>query len=411
MTAPKDTKNKLDMNKLDLGLLSELLCPAYAVGDIKYYPESWREGFPVSKTIAAALRHIDKFKNGNDFDAESQEEYKIDMLHLGAAIFALLATYNSLKIDPEKYDDRWQKMQKQRQQEYKEKQAKAEESRIKNIVENYIDSVGLNIPNNAANEHVYGPIPEHMQRADAAPIFSHSWTQDIKEKMESTASYGMAFKPIEPGKFIMGSPENEPGRYTDEIQHEVTLTKGFYMQTTPVTQGQWAAIMGNSPSYFQISDNHPVESVSWEEAKEFIALLNSRTEGVTYRLPTEAEWEYACRAGSNTPYANGNNLDEMGWSINNSLSTTQPVAQKKPNNWGLYDMHGNVWEWCEDWYGDYSPGSVTDPTGANSGTGRVIRGGSWLHQAGRSRSAKRGGYSPSSNYYSLGFRLVMEIHE
>ncbi|KPA17999.1 Sulphatase-modifying factor domain protein, partial [Candidatus Magnetomorum sp. HK-1] len=175
-----------------------------------------------------------------------------------------------------------------------------------------------------------------------------------------TNSIGMTFVRIPAGTFIMGSPEDELGRWSDEVLHQVTLTQDFYMQTTEVTQGQWKAIMGNNPSYFSnCGDNCPVEYVSWNDAQEFIQKLNQK-EGDTYRLPTEAEWEYAARAGSTTALANGNlvekdcnldvNLNAMGWYCGNSNSETHQVAQKQANAWGLYDMHGNVWEWCNDWY-------------------------------------------------------------
>jgi len=365
MSAPKDTKNKLNLNKLDLGMLAELLCPAYAEGDVKYYPESWREGFPASVTISAALRHIDSFQNGEDHDLGCLERFGIHKLHLGAAIFALLSTYNSLKIDSERFDDRWKKMQSKRQQEYKEKA-------LKNNVQDYIE-----------NQHV--------------------------KTASITNTFGITVKPIEPGVFIMGSPELETGRYDDEIQHEVIITKGFYMQTTPVTQGQWQQIMGYNPSSFKTNDNHPVENVSWDDVKNFIDLLNSRIEGATYRLPTEAEWEYACRAGSNTAYANGNSLYAMGWHDKNSGGKTHQVAQKKPNAWGLYDMHGNVWEWCEDWYGSYPSVSVTDPQGASSGSYRVNRGGGWRNLSRICRSAYRNYESPGVQGSALGFRLAMDI--
>ncbi|MDF1591102.1 MAG: SUMF1/EgtB/PvdO family nonheme iron enzyme [Desulfobacterales bacterium] len=201
-------------------------------------------------------------------------------------------------------------------------------------------------------------------------------------------SLGMEFVYIRPGSFTMGSPANESGRDDDEKQHQVTLTKGFYLQTTEVTQGQWQAVMGNNPSNFKnCGESCPVESVSWNDAQAFIQKLNQQDGSDVYRLPTEAEWEYAARAGSATAFANGDisktgceydaNLDAMGWYCGNSKDTTHKVAQKKSNAWGLYDMHGNVWEWCQDWYGDYSSGSVTDHSGQSSGSSRVLRGGSW----------------------------------
>ena len=242
---------------------------------------------------------------------------------------------------------------------------------------------------------------------------------------------------IQPGTFTMGSPSNEPGRKDNEKQHSVTLTKGFSMQTKEATQGQWKAVMGNNPSYFKnCGDDCPVEGVSWDDVQEFINKLNLRFgHGVTYRLPTEAEWEYAARAGSKTAFANGDisetgcgydaNLDAMGWYCGNSgvsyngckdesrwggpkCRGPHPVAQKQPNAWGLYDMHGNVGEWCQDWFDEnYPSGAVTDPTGstnprtfANEPRYRVRRGGDWHRYAMGCRSANRGRSG------TMGFRLL-----
>ncbi|MEZ4529262.1 MAG: formylglycine-generating enzyme family protein, partial [Desulfobacterales bacterium] len=207
---------------------------------------------------------------------------------------------------------------------------------------------------------------------------------------------------------MMGSPKDEPGRSDDEILHKVTLTKGFFMQTTQVTQGQWKNLMGSNPSHFkQGGDNCPVESVSWNDVQEFIAKLNQKT-GQTYRLPTEAEWEYACRAGSETAFCFGDDksqLEHYAWYDRNSGGRTHPVAQRKPNAWGLYDMHGNVWEWCADWYGYYPTDAVTDPTGSSTGPNRVRRGGSWDNAARGCRSASRGIARPGYRISILGFRV------
>ncbi|MBF0225151.1 MAG: SUMF1/EgtB/PvdO family nonheme iron enzyme [Desulfobacterales bacterium] len=235
-----------------------------------------------------------------------------------------------------------------------------------------------------------------------------------------TNSIGMTFVLIPAGTFIMGSPSYELGRNTDENQHKVTLSKAFYMQTTEVTQGQWKAIMGSNPSNFiNCGDDCPVENVNWNDCQQFIDRLN-RTEAVNiYRLPTEAEWEYSCRAGSTTALANGSisvtncdydsNLDMMGWYCNNSNSASHLIKQKQANAWGLHDMHGNVREWCSDWYGSYSPDALTDPTGPNSGSYRVIRGGAWAILAQYCRSAARSGDTPSVNYGIVGFRLVRQV--
>jgi formylglycine-generating enzyme required for sulfatase activity len=232
-----------------------------------------------------------------------------------------------------------------------------------------------------------------------------------------TNSVGMSFVLVCPGGFMMGSPEDEKGRHEDEYQHMVTLTRPYYCQTTEVTQRQWLEVTGNNPSHFQNCGlDCPVEFVSWNDCQEFIRLLNRREGCDTYRLPTEAEWEYACRAGSQAAFASGSitetgcghapNLDAIGWYCGNSDRTPHPVAQKSPNALGLYDMHGNMWEWCEDWYGPYPRDHVTDPTGPPSGSGRVLRGGGWHEDAGDCRSAIRVGRFPDGKAGTLGFRLV-----
>lgn len=224
---------------------------------------------------------------------------------------------------------------------------------------------------------------------------------------------------IQPGTFMMGSPESEVGRFDDETLHEVTITKPFHMQTTPVTQAQWKAVMGSNPSHFK-GDNLPVENVSWNDCQEFIQHLNQRGEG-TYRLPTEAEWEYACRAGTDTPFAvgNGYDLDSSQANFDGNYpyglayieiyrKTTTPVKSFAPNAWGLYDMHGNVYEWVQDWYGAYPSETVSDPQEADSGTCRVMRGGSCRSYAGNCRSAYRDCHSPEYRNFIIGFRLVKE---
>ena len=249
--------------------------------------------------------------------------------------------------------------------------------------------------------------------------FNGAWhkMKDWSTESTLTNSLGMTFNLIPSGTFTMGSPEGEPGRYSDETQHQVTLTQSYYMQTTEVTQGQWQTVMGSNPSFYSsCGSDCPVESVSWNDAQTFITALNALGEG-TYRLPTEAEWEYAARAGSTTAFANGPitvmdcsydaNLNAMGWYCYNSGNTTHPVAEKQANAWGLYDMHGNVCDWCSDWYGSYPAGSVVDPTGPSTGTGRVLRGGGWSNNAQRCRSASRGDLGPSYWYANVGFRLVL----
>jgi formylglycine-generating enzyme required for sulfatase activity len=213
---------------------------------------------------------------------------------------------------------------------------------------------------------------------------------------------GMTFVAIPPGSFLMGSPANEPERSADERQHRVTLTRGFYLQTTEVTQGQWKRVMsGENPAGFrQCGDDCPVESLSWELIQAFLAKMNQLEKDKTYRLPTEAEWEYAARAGTTTPFANGKCLSTDHANINGQNPMPDcpkgrfhlgpvKVASFPPNAWGLYDMHGNVWEMTQDWYGPYADKAVTNPTGAASGEYHVVRGASWRMDAKFARSGNR----------------------
>jgi formylglycine-generating enzyme required for sulfatase activity len=228
-----------------------------------------------------------------------------------------------------------------------------------------------------------------------------------------TNSVDMEFVLIPAGKFKMGSPRGEQDRDEDERQHKVTISRPFYMQTTEVTQAQWEAVMGDNPSYFEeCGDDCPVERVSWDDCQEFIRRLNSMEGTDTYRLPTEAEWEYACRAGSSTRYCFGDSegkLAEYAWYIDNSEERSHRVGQKKPNAWGLYDMHGNVWEWCQDWYGRYPLLRTTNPKGPFRGLNRVNRGGSWDDPTANCRSASRDDLHPEWPVKDLGFRLVRDL--
>ncbi len=226
---------------------------------------------------------------------------------------------------------------------------------------------------------------------------------------------------IKPGTFILGSRADEPGRGSDEgPQTVVTLTKGFWMGAHEVTQGEYLKVVGSNPSGFPGDTNRPVEQVSWNNATNYCRLLtlSERTAGRLpagwgYRLPTEAEWEYACRAGARTTRfgygddVSGAALINYAWYSVNSGNTTHPVEQKLANPWGLMDMHGNVWEWCQDWYGAYSGGSTNDPQGAVSGIHRVIRGGSWINSAVYCRSAVRGVTFPDGASSDFGFRVVL----
>ena len=219
---------------------------------------------------------------------------------------------------------------------------------------------------------------------------------------------GMEFVWIPAGRFVMGSPKNEADRFYDEVQHEVRISRGYWLGKYEVTQGEWEAVMGGNPSHFdECGEGCPVEMVSSGDVQEFIRKLNAGEsgKGYRYRLPTEAEWEYAARAGT-TGVRHGE-LDSIAWYAGNSGGRTHPVGEKRANAWGLHDMLGNVWEWTADWYGWYPSGSVTDPEGALWGSGRVGRGGGWLGGARYVRSAYRGNISPGNrDNHGLGFRLV-----
>ena len=213
------------------------------------------------------------------------------------------------------------------------------------------------------------------------------------------------------GTFTMGatSEQGSDAYNWEKPAHSVTLS-GYYIGKYEVTQAQWKAVMGNNPSSFK-GDNLPVERVSWNDVQEFIRKLNQMT-GKSYRLPTEAEWEYAARGGGKSRgyrYSGSDNIGSVAWHWDNSNSTTHPVGSKSPNELGIYDMSGNVYEWCQDWYSNnyYSSSSQRNPQGPSSGSYRVYRGGGWGSFAGYCRVSGRDFNSPVSRYYNLGFRLVL----
>jgi formylglycine-generating enzyme required for sulfatase activity len=221
---------------------------------------------------------------------------------------------------------------------------------------------------------------------------------------------------INPGKFSMGSSEEEAERVSNEIQHQVTLTQGYWLAETACTQELWEAVMDKNPSGFK-GPEHPVEQVGWDDVLRFIERLNAQVVGLDLRLPTEAEWEYACRAGTQTPFWFGDNIttDQVnyygdypyaGGKKSEYRQQTVEVKALPCNSWGLYQMHGNVWEWCSDWYGEYPEGPVTDPVGPESGERRVLRGGSWYSNGWIARSARRIDYSPDFRLHNVGFRLA-----
>jgi formylglycine-generating enzyme required for sulfatase activity len=199
-----------------------------------------------------------------------------------------------------------------------------------------------------------------------------------------------------PGEFMMGSPSSETGRGDDEVQHRRVIRRAYYLSETEVTQEQWKGVMGSEPSKFKNAAN-PVQSVSWVDCKRFC-----ETTGL--RLPSEAEWEYACRAG--TTGAHAGQLDALGWYDGNSGGRTHPVATKQANPWGLYDTHGNVWEWCEDFYGDYPAAGGTEEPASSPSSRRVLRGGSWNLAANDLRSSDRSSDTPGVTYVIYGFRVA-----
>jgi sulfatase modifying factor 1 len=238
-----------------------------------------------------------------------------------------------------------------------------------------------------------------------------------------TNTFGMTFNNIPTGTFMMGSPQTEMGRSSNETQHEVRIRKAFYMQTTEVTQGQWEEVMGSEPwklqkIYIKEGANYAASYVSWDDAVAYCKKLSEK-EGKTYRLPTEAEWEYACRAGSQTTWSFGNDEKVLGyyaWYDKNAYDIGEQyahqVGQKKPNAFGLFDMHGNVHEWCHDYYKEdyYKQSPEKDPTGGSmSGSFHVLRGGSWNYDPRGARSAIRFRFAADSRGGNGGFRLVREL--
>ncbi len=232
---------------------------------------------------------------------------------------------------------------------------------------------------------------------------------------------GMKLNKIPAGTFLMGSSESENGRKNDEQQHKVTITKPFYMQTTELTQGQWMAVMGTEPwkgkQYVKEGTAYPATYVSWDDAVAYCKKLSEK-EGKTYRLPTEAEWEYACRAGTKTRWSFGDDenafgdyawYDKNAWYIGEQYA--HQVGLKNPNAFGLYDIHGNVPEWCHDYYGKdyYKQSPEKDPMGPMQGSSRVLRGGGWVFSSRGSRSAYRKEVRADTRNFSIGFRVVREL--
>jgi len=254
------------------------------------------------------------------------------------------------------------------------------------------------------------------------PPWASEWGEDIYG-LWATLIYKevrQVFRWIPPGTFPMGSPASEKGRLSDEKQHEVMISKGYWLGNTPVTQALWTAVMGENPCRFQEDDRLPVEQVSWEDCRRFMERLNQYHPDLRLDFPTEAQWEYSCRAGTTTAFSFGERItldkanyrgiwewkdfdfDEWG---RGAWKKTTRVGSYPCNDWGLFDMHGNIWEWCRDWFGEYPDGPVLDPTGPEQGGDRVLRGGSWISDGGYCRSAFRYGSGPGVRDDLIGFRL------
>jgi formylglycine-generating enzyme required for sulfatase activity len=226
-------------------------------------------------------------------------------------------------------------------------------------------------------------------------------THGIRIEVE-LAGVAHVFRWIWPGRFLMGSPPEERGRYENEVQYEVILTRGFWLAETACTQPLWQTVMGDNPSLSK-GGSRPVKNLSWNNVQEFIARLKEAIPGLGARLPTEAEWEYACRANTVTAYSFGDDFDPT---LANNGDATVQVRSLPSNPWDLYEMHGNVWEWCQDWYGEHPAGPVVDPEGPEQGAWRVLRGGGWIADGRRLRSAYRDHVDPGSRNHDFGFRLA-----
>lgn len=250
----------------------------------------------------------------------------------------------------------------------------------------------------------------------AVPALGQDSTSPKIPPRHFTSAIGMKFVWIPPGSFMMGSPKDEAEQREDEVQHKVTLSKGFYLGVATVTQEEWQAVMGNNPSAFKGERNLPVESITWNQCQEFVKKLREKDKK-PYRLPTEAEWEYACRAGSKTAFSFGDTIatDQANFNGTESYGNgkkgvrrgkTTPVGSFPANAFGLHDMHGNVYQWCQDGHGEYPHEDVVDPQGPAPGNHRrVLRGGAWNYLPGWCRAAYRLSAGADDSSYSFGVRV------
>ena len=274
----------------------------------------------------------------------------------------------------------------------------------------------LSISNGIAEDCTVADIPPEQlfpKAMKAEPVCDQYGTYADAEIKTNAQSITQRFRWIEPGTFMMGSPESEKGHRDNEVQHQVILTKGYWIFDTEVTQALWEAVMGNNPSYFK-GKQRPVETVGWNDVQQFFKKVNQLNPKLNLELPTEAQWEYAARAGTTTPFSFGKNIttDQVNYDGNYPYNNGQKGKYRKqtvdvkslpPNPWGLYEVHGNVWEWTADAGGELSAKPVSDPF-RQAGAGRVIRGGSWFNFARFSRSAYRSALRPGYRDGSLGFR-------
>ena len=267
-------------------------------------------------------------------------------------------------------------------------------------------------------------IRQRNAEAVIADPFPVAWTSDLVEDsfgrslLLTVGEERQRFRWIEPGRFLMGSPTDEAERGRTEIPHEVTLSSGFWLADTTCTQAFWQAVWPVNPSHFQDHGDNPVENVSWHDAQGFIAELNRRLPGLHARLPSEAEWEYACRAGTKTPFAFGDQITPdlvnyhggypyAGGEKGLYRQRTAAAGSLPANPWGLHEMHGNVWEWCADWYAEYPSEPQLDPRGPRYGKQRVLRGGTWGDPGRYARAANRGRIEPAYRPRSSGFRIAL----
>jgi sulfatase modifying factor 1 len=299
----------------------------------------------------------------------------------------------------------------------------AKKKELEELVEKYPPDVIASKTYSEA-QRAFSRVTEGRPRGDETPAeeWSFSFAGQEPGNLRVIAIQGVSyrFRWAPPGSFMMGSPETEQGRDNDEIFRQVTLSQGFWILETEVTQSMWKSIMGNNPSSFKGADL-PVESVSWSDSQGFVAALNDlglAPAGARFALPTEAQWEYACRAGTTSPFSWGDSLNGDQANCNGEapygtdvkgkyLGKTAPFGSYAANPWGIFDMHGNLWEWCEDWMGPYPSGDATDPSGPASGAYRVIRGGCWNDAALRCRSAFRNDAGVDGRSDVVGFRIVL----